>query len=425
MSRLLTIGNFLQGDLGLTRAQAAGVLGNFKRETGQDLATSRNEGGGMGLPTGRGGYGLAQWTRSRQQDLIRFAGSPEKAADLNTQLQFLKHELTGSERRALDSLRKAQTPEEAAFVFDRDFERSGVKAIPERQAFARQAYATLAGGGSPAASSGAGPAPALAATGGTPAVDFTAQLLAGLGGTANAFTPAPMAAARPAPRDANQLAGQMLETSFAEAAGFAPGGHRMAASAGLMPRLSQAAFGRSPSQVDELLKASLSMAGSTGSAMLAVPAMPGMGGMGSAAGGSPAGMVQSTSGDDPMVDIVTVGRKLEKAGLRVREHPAFGGVGKHSEGSLHYSNKAVDVTDWQDPGESQASWGPRKAHLEKQFAQILGSSGQIYGPSSDPAGHGTHIHLGLPGGQIPLSKAQALVQARMEALQKYPLRWAG
>jgi hypothetical protein len=172
--------------------------------------------------------------------------------------------------------------------------------------------------------------------------------------------------------------------------------------------------------VNELLKASLSMAGSTASAPLPGLTVPGVGSQASGA----AGAVGGSSGDQ-MVDIVAVGKKLEQAGLRVREHPAFGGVGKHSEGSLHYSGKALDVTDWQDPGESQASWGPRKAHLEKQFAQILGGDGQIYGPSSDPAGHGTHIHLGLPGGQIPLSKAQALVQARMEALQKYPLRWAG
>jgi hypothetical protein len=222
------------------------------------------------------------------------------------------------------------------------------------------------------------------------------------------------------PRTADELVGQMLQTSFAAAAGFAPGAARMAASSAVMPALSQAAFGRSPSQVNELLKASLSMAGNTASTPLPALTVPNAVDQGSGTV-SPAGAKTG----DPMVDIVAVGKKLEQAGLRVREHPAFGGVGKHSEGSLHYSGKALDVTDWQDPGESQASWGPRKAHLEKQFAQILGGDGQIFGPSSDPAGHGTHIHLGLPGGQIPLSKAQALVQARMEALQKYPLRWAG
>jgi hypothetical protein len=142
--RLLTIARHLKSDLGLTPEQAAGVLGNFKRETGQDLATDRNEGGAMGLPTGRGGYGLAQWTGSRQQDLVRFAGGAERAADLGVQLQFLSHELRGTERRALESLRQARSPEEAAVVFDRDFERSGVKALPERQQFARRAYEMLA-----------------------------------------------------------------------------------------------------------------------------------------------------------------------------------------------------------------------------------------------------------------------------------------
>lgn len=143
--RIQQIASHLQGDLGLTPEQAAGVLGNFKREAGRDLATSRNEGGAMGLPTGRGGYGLAQWTGSRQQDLISFAGGREQAADLNTQLKFLSHELNTTERRALDSLRRARTPEEAAVVFDRDFERSGVKALDQRKAFARQSFDLIKG----------------------------------------------------------------------------------------------------------------------------------------------------------------------------------------------------------------------------------------------------------------------------------------
>lgn len=131
-------------------------------------------------------------------------------------------------------------------------------------------------------------------------------------------------------------------------------------------------------------------------------------------------------GSGEKVDMVALGKMLQdQGGLRVREHSQFGGVGGHSPGSLHYKDQAFDLTDWKDPGESQSSWLPRKKYLEQRFSQILGPTGQIYGPSSDPGGHGTHIHLGVPGGQLPLSTAQQLVQARLESLEKYPLRWAG
>jgi murein DD-endopeptidase MepM/ murein hydrolase activator NlpD len=149
----LQIGRMLQEQLGLSQAQAAGVVGNFVRES--RLNPRINEGGAVGLPARRGGYGLAQWTGSRQNDLIRFAGSDERAGDLNTQMAFLKHELQGPERRAYDSLLKAQTPEEAALVFERDFERAGIKANDERVAHARRAYEILGQGSSSGGSSAA------------------------------------------------------------------------------------------------------------------------------------------------------------------------------------------------------------------------------------------------------------------------------
>lgn len=139
------IASALKGALNLTDAQAAGIVGNFMRESG--LNPRINEGGMVGLPRGIGGYGLAQWTGSRQTDLIRFAGGAAQAGNLQTQLRFVVKELLGSESRALASLRKAQTPEEAAFVFDRDYERSGIKAMGERQANARRVFSEIAGAG--------------------------------------------------------------------------------------------------------------------------------------------------------------------------------------------------------------------------------------------------------------------------------------
>lgn len=126
------------------------------------------------------------------------------------------------------------------------------------------------------------------------------------------------------------------------------------------------------------------------------------------------------------VDLVSLGKQLQqRGGLRVREHSQFGGVGGHSPGSLHYRDLALDLTDWQDPGESQSSWLPRKSYLGGRFEQILGGAGQVFHPGNDPKGHPTHIHLGVPSGSVSESTAAQLVAARQEALQKYPLRWAG
>jgi len=139
------IAKSLQQALSLTPAQSAGVVGNLMRESG--LNPRINEGGAVGLPRGVGGYGLAQWTGSRQTDLVRFAGGGAAAGDIQTQLRFMVSELLGPESRALASLRRTTTPEEAAVVFDRDYERSGIKALGERKANARQVFNEISGTG--------------------------------------------------------------------------------------------------------------------------------------------------------------------------------------------------------------------------------------------------------------------------------------
>ena len=134
----------LQQALGLSEAQASGIVGNLIRESG--LNPRINEGGAVGLPRNVGGYGLAQWTGTRQTDLIRFAGGASRAGDLATQLRFIVSELMGPESRAFSRLKQAQTPEQAAEIFDRFYERSGIRAIPERQANARRVFSELTNG---------------------------------------------------------------------------------------------------------------------------------------------------------------------------------------------------------------------------------------------------------------------------------------
>jgi hypothetical protein len=127
---------------GYTRGQAAGILGNFDAESGNNPRI--NEGGKVGAPLGVGGYGVAQWTGGRQKNLINFA--KQKGLDpgsIEAQTDFLIYELKGSEKRADQSLRGAVSPEESARRFLTDFERAGIPKAEQRQKAARQIYEKL------------------------------------------------------------------------------------------------------------------------------------------------------------------------------------------------------------------------------------------------------------------------------------------
>jgi hypothetical protein len=129
-------------EAGYTRGQIAGVLGNIQLESGFNPRV--NEGGVVGAPLGKGGFGFAQWTGGRQQNLINFAKQKKMdPGDPNLQASFLLHELSGPEKRAAESLRGAVSPEESARRFLVDFERAGVPKTKQRQEAARQLYGKL------------------------------------------------------------------------------------------------------------------------------------------------------------------------------------------------------------------------------------------------------------------------------------------
>jgi hypothetical protein len=269
-----------------------------------------------------------------------------------------------------------------------------------------------------------GQAQAAAAQGGS-----TPSALPGISGSGSRQSSDPLAALsgsllqgiNSAPRPADPLADVALagmETSFSQAAGLGRGRGptRMANSPEFIT--AAAGIGGKPA-ADGSIMGMAQQAIETLFGPRSTPA--------SAAGGAPlgSGTAAPAGAGGGAMDIVSLGRKLQGAGLRVREHEAFGGVGKHSQGSLHYSGRALDLTDWQDPGESEASWKPRKQFMAERFSQTLGNQAEVYGPHNDPRGHGTHIHLGLPSGSIPAQMADQLVAIRQEALKRYPLRWAG
>ena len=135
------VANKLKG-AGYTKAQIAGVLGNFELESGFNPRV--NEGGKVGAPMGVGGYGFGQWTGGRQTGLVNFAKQQKMdPGDPNLQAKFLLYELEGPEKKAAAYLREAVSPEESARRFLTDFERAGIPKTKQRQEAARAIYGKL------------------------------------------------------------------------------------------------------------------------------------------------------------------------------------------------------------------------------------------------------------------------------------------
>ena len=135
------------GSKGLTAEQIAGILGNLRAESGMDPAII--QGGAIAganyTPVNGVGFGLAQWTfTARQAPLVALAQSTGRPiTDLSLQLDYLWQELNGSHSYALASLKTATTPEQAAYIFHRDFEGSAdseAQVIANRGGGARLLY---------------------------------------------------------------------------------------------------------------------------------------------------------------------------------------------------------------------------------------------------------------------------------------------
>jgi len=113
---------------GLTLAQASGIAGNYGRESSFNPAVI--QGGAIApdnyIPVDSVGFGIAQWTfTSRQAPLVALSQSTNrKITDLSLQLDYSWQELNGSHARALVTLKQAVTPDNAAYVFHRDYEGS-------------------------------------------------------------------------------------------------------------------------------------------------------------------------------------------------------------------------------------------------------------------------------------------------------------
>lgn len=100
---------------GLTRAQAAGIVGNLQQES----SLNPNAAGG-GLDQGQ--------------------GSRAHGGTMLQQLEAIWAELTGSESATLRALRRTRTPQAAARVFSQRFERPGLPMLKNREKYAQEAY---------------------------------------------------------------------------------------------------------------------------------------------------------------------------------------------------------------------------------------------------------------------------------------------
>jgi hypothetical protein len=102
----------------------AGIIGNLSVESGLN----------PGAPNYReGAIGLAQWEGGRRAALDAFARAHGgRETDLNTQLEFLWHEMHTSESAAWNRVRQAGNVREAAALWDQYYERSSGAARQDR-----------------------------------------------------------------------------------------------------------------------------------------------------------------------------------------------------------------------------------------------------------------------------------------------------
>lgn len=107
--------NYLVNKWKLSPVVAAGIVGNLQGESGLNTKALGDNGTS---------YGIAQWHKERRTALNNFARKQNKdVSHLDTQLDYLVYELNTTEKKALNKINLAKTPEQAAIAFMNHFER--------------------------------------------------------------------------------------------------------------------------------------------------------------------------------------------------------------------------------------------------------------------------------------------------------------
>ncbi|WP_156389814.1 phage tail tip lysozyme [Methylobacterium sp. Leaf465] len=129
----------LMDDFNLTDFQAAGIVGNIGHECAGFRIMQEVKPRG-----GRGGYGWCQWTGDRRQRFERecAANGLDSTSD-RANYHFLKLELSSRPRYAdsISAVREAKNLPEAVRIFEKSFEKAGVKHYDRRDRWATIALA--------------------------------------------------------------------------------------------------------------------------------------------------------------------------------------------------------------------------------------------------------------------------------------------
>jgi hypothetical protein len=145
----VSVAKKLIADLGVTPAQAAGIVGNFLYESA-GMNPGEREGAPFGTPekppamgTLRQGYGWAQWTNSAPGDrldkfLKSYGGDKGKIATDDDNYRFLMTELKGSESLTkkgviTKTFFPKDDPQAASDWFRKNWERAGIPADEKRR----------------------------------------------------------------------------------------------------------------------------------------------------------------------------------------------------------------------------------------------------------------------------------------------------
>jgi hypothetical protein len=341
---------FLQGK-GLTRPQAAGVVGSLMQESG--LRTNAKN-------PSSGALGIGQWLGGRKTNLLNRGNS----GSLTGQLNFLWGELQGPENAALKRLRNAGTVGQAVDAFTWGFERPGRSEanIPNR---VNQAHAALGLSGNVSPSAGS---PGTPGTPGTTITDTHLAFDPGAAQTAPGLKlparPQPQITAPTAPDFAARAvtptgyqAPEAPASSPAKAARFDAGQTLEAlqalSSGGTKTVKTTATVGGTPGTPAS--GGSYRSGGAKGSKVLELIFNNGGKGFGIKDGQTVSGSsvfsgvwdghrnhVHVAAGPQT---VVALGKLAQGMGLHVGENPHFGGVDPvHAPNSYHYKGEAIDVS---------------------------------------------------------------------------------
>jgi hypothetical protein len=111
--------------MGWTKAQAAGIVSNLRKESNLDAGAVGDDGQA---------YGVAQWHPDRQRAFARWAGKDIRQSNIQEQLGFVNYELTqGAESRAGGLLRATNNSQLAGEIVARNYERHGKGATEDAQ----------------------------------------------------------------------------------------------------------------------------------------------------------------------------------------------------------------------------------------------------------------------------------------------------